>query len=311
MQMTFERVLVTGAAGQLGSHVVAELDGRCRVSGLDLVSAHTKIPHRLGDITDPAALSEACRDVDAVIHIAARPNIWSGSGQDIVSTNTTGVWNVLSAAEAAGVKRVVLCSSDSVVGFTVASGSLLPPDYLPIDAAHPLRPTDAYGVSKRLGEEIGRAFAQRGQLEIVVLRPVFVLYPQMHGEVRARAADPARYQGPQAGGPNPAGGGPVWHYVDPRDAARAFRLALEFKSPQFACYFVSGQTTLAPEPTLERLRRYLGRDTPVHRPDVYRRNPFAPLYDIETACLDLGYEAQHDFRPALYPTTAAAAAAAR
>ncbi len=309
--MRFERVLITGAGGQLGSYVAAEIDGHCQISGFDLVPARAQIPHRIGDITDAAALTEACRGMDAVVHIAARPNIWSGSSGDILRINTVGVWNVLSAAEAEDVKRVVLCSSDSVVGFTVASGSLRPPDYLPIDAAHPLRPTEAYGISKLLGEEIGRGFANRGKVEIVVLRPVFVLYPQMQGEVRARAADPEAYRGPQAGGPNPAGGGPLWHYVDPRDAARAFRLALEIQRPRFACYFISSRTTLAPAPTLERLRHYLGRETPVQRPQVYQRNPFAPLYDIESARHDLGYEAQHDFRPLLYPDTSAAAASER
>jgi UDP-glucose 4-epimerase len=297
--MNFERVLVTGTGGQLGSYVAAELGGRCKVSGFDLKPARSQIPQRIGDVTDPAAMTDACRGVDAVIHLAARPNIWSGSGDDIVRTNTMGVWTVLTASEAAGVKRVVLCSSDSVVGFTVMSGRLAPPDYLPIDAAHPLRPTDPYATSKLLGEEIGRSFANRGKLEILSLRPVFILYPEMEAEVKARAADPGGYRGPQAGGANPAGGGPVWHYVDPRDVARAFRLALEIEKPRFATYFISARTTQAPEPTLDRLRRYLGHGTPVRRPQVYLRNPFAPLYDLEAARDDLGYEAQHDLRPLL------------
>ena len=305
--MSFERVLVTGTGGQLGGYVAAELEGHCQVSGFDIAPARADIPHCIGDVTDAAAMAEACRGVDAVIHVAARPNIWSGSGDDIVRVNTMGVWTVLSAAEAAGVRRVILCSSDSVVGFTVISGGLKAPDYVPIDAAHPLRPTDAYGISKLLGEQIARCFTDRGELEIVVLRPVFVLYPQTHGEVQARAADPAGYRGPQAGGPHPAGGGPLWHYIDPRDAARAFRLALEVERPRFAAYFISGRTTLAPEPTLERLHHYLGRDTPVRRPDVYRHNPFAPLYDMQAARDDLTYEPDHDLRPLLCPDLAPAA----
>ena len=85
----------------------------------------------------------------------------------------------------------------------------------------------------------------------------------MEGEVRARAADPAAYRGVSVGGPNPAGGGPAWHYVDPRDVARAFRLALEMDKPRFAAYFISGRNTMAPEPTLERLQRHLGVKVPV------------------------------------------------
>jgi len=133
----------------------------------------------------------------------------------------------------------------------------------------------------------------------------------MQAEVKARAADPGGYRGPQAGGPNPAGGGPVWHYVDPRDAARAFRLALEIEKPRFTAYFISAQTTLAPESTLDRLRHYLGHDTPVRRPQVYLRNPFAPLYDLEAARDELGYEAQHDLRPLVYADAPTAVASER
>ncbi len=299
--MKFEKVLVTGTGGQLGSYTAAELKGVCETYGFDAKATRGDFPHRVGDITDSVAMAEACKGMDAVIHIAARPNIWSGTGDDIVRVNTMGVWTVLTAAEAAGVRRVVLCSSDSVVGFTVMSGGLKPPDYLPIDATHTLRPTDPYAISKLLGEEIGRAFVVRGKLEVIALRPVFVLYPEMEGEVKARAANPANYRGVTVGGPNPAGGGPAWHYVDPRDVARAFRLALEVETPRFASYFISGPNTMAPEPTLERLRRVLGVEVPVLRPEVYARNPFAPLYDLQAARDDLGYEPQYDQRPLLYP----------
>ena len=298
--MRFEKVLVTGTGGQLGSYVARELEGRCAISGFDVKPSRVAIPHTIGDITDAVAVADAVRGHDAVMHIAARPNIWSGTGDDIVRVNTMGVWNVLRAAEDAGVKRVVICSSDSVVGFTVMQGDLKPPEYLPIDTAHPLRPTDPYAVSKLLGEVIGRSFAERGKVEVIALRPVFVLYPEMEAEVKARAANPANYRGPSAGGPNAAGGGPVWHYVDPRDAARAFRLGLEAGTGPFAAYFVSGKTTMAPEPTLARLAGYLGYETEICDESVYERNPFAPLYDLEAARRDLGYEPQEDLRLLLY-----------
>ncbi len=304
--MQFDKVLVTGTGGQLGSYTAAELKDRCDVYGVDVRPSRVAIPHRIGDITDAAAMAEACRGMDAVIHIAARPNIWSGTGDEIVRTNVMGVWTVLNAAEAAGVRRVVLCSSDSVVGFTVMSGGLTPPDYLPIDNAHPLRATDPYGISKLLGEELGRAFVHRGKLDVIALRPVFVLYPEMEAEVKARARNPAAYRGVAAGGPNPAGGGPAWHYVDPRDAARAFRLALEAKPRGFAAYFISAQNTMAPEPTLERFERTIGAKATVRRPDIYARNPFAPLYDLEAVRDELGFEAQFDLRPLLYPAQARA-----
>lgn len=298
--MQFRNVLVTGSAGLLGRHVVRELSPHCAVSGFDQKRAPEDVPQAVGDVTDAAAVRAACAGRDAVVHIAAIPNIWSGTGDRIVTVNVTGTWNVLSAAEEAGVRRVVLCSSDSVAGFTVMSGAMLAPRYAPVDAAHPLQASDPYALSKVLGEQLGRAFVARGKLEVIALRPVFVLYPEMYGEVRARAQDPARYKGPAVGGPSSAGGGPLWHYVDPRDAARAFRLALEApRLPVFEGVYVCATSTLAPEPTLERLERYVGRGVEVRRPAVYARNPRAPLYDLGHARDLIGFEAAHDLRHVL------------
>jgi hypothetical protein len=62
---------------------------------------------------------------------------------------------------------------------------------------------------------------------------------------------------------------------------------------------------MAPEPTLMRLSRYLGHETEVRDREVYERNPFAPLYDLDAARRDLGYEPQEDLRPLLYGAAAA------
>jgi nucleoside-diphosphate-sugar epimerase len=299
--MEFENVLVTGSGGLLGRHVVRELQGRCNVSGFDQKRCPEDVPQTVADVTDPAAVRAACAGKDAVVHVAAIPNIWGGPGERIVNVNVVGTWNVLQAAEEAGARRVILCSSDSVVGFTVMSGSMRGPDYAPVDAAHPLCATDPYALSKVLCERIGRAFVDRGRMEVIALRPVFVLYEEMYGEVRARAQDPANYKGPAVGGPSSAGGGPLWHYVDPRDIARAFRLALEAPAlPRFEGLFISAGSTMAPNPTIERLEKYLGHPVEVRRPDVYARNPFAPLYDLGLARDVLGYVPQHDLRHLLY-----------
>jgi len=299
--MKFQNVLVTGAGGLLGAYVTRELSAHAQLSGLDLGPSVEGIAYTRGSIEDPAVVAAAMQGQDAVLHIAARPNIWSGAGHEIIHTNVTGTWNVLEAAERAGVKRVVLTSSDSVVGYTVREGSMIPPSYLPVDADHPRRPTDAYALSKKLCEEMGRSFVERGKLEVVVLRPVYVLYPEFECEVKARAADPKGYKGPVAGGRQPAGGGPMWHYVDPRDLARAYRLALEVETPGFGPYFICGRTTLAPEPTLERFAALTGKAPTVKQPEVYAQNPFAPLYDLMAAEANLGFVAEYDMRKLLYP----------
>jgi UDP-glucose 4-epimerase len=298
--MRFEKVLVTGAGGLLGTYVVGELAGRTELIGLDIVAPTDPAPLASfvhGSIEDPAAVRKAVDGCDAVIHVAARPNIWSGAGHEIIHTNVTGTWNVLEAAEQAGVRRVVITSSDSVVGYTVLQGAMIPPTYISIDNRHPLHPTDPYALSKALCEKMGRSFIDRGKLDVVALRPVYVLYPEFECEVIARAADPDGYQGPAAGGRQPAGGGVMWHYVDPRDLARAFRLALDADKPGFGPYFFCGPNTLAPDPTIERLaKRMNGTRVQVRTPDVYRASPFAPLYDLDGARDGIAFEAEHDMR---------------
>jgi nucleoside-diphosphate-sugar epimerase len=298
--MALGKVLVTGASGLLGSYVVAELAGKADIVGLDLMPPQDRSGISAfieGSIEDTEAVRSAVAGCDAVVHVAARPNIWSGEGHEIIRTNVTGTWNVLQAAEDAGVKRVVITSSDSVVGYTVLEGAMIPPEYLPIDNVHPLHPTDAYALSKVLCERTAQAFLDRGKLDVVALRPVYVLYPEFECEVLARAADPENYKGPAAGGRQPAGGGVMWHYVDPRDLARAFRLALEAEKPGFGPYFICGPNTLAPEPTIERLAsRMRGVRIPVQLPEVYEVSPHAPLYDLAAARDALGFEAIHDHR---------------
>lgn len=297
--MTTPTVLVTGAGGLMGRYVVSELKNHALVRGLDLLPSSDDIEHTVGSVENHDTVAAACAGCDAVIHIAARPNIWSGTGSEIIQTNVTGTWNVLDAAERAGVKRVVITSSDSVAGYTVLQGKMIPPSYLPIDAEHPLNATDPYALSKTLCERMGQSFAQRGELEVLAIRPVYVLYPEFECEVIARAQDPEGYVGPAAGGRQPAGGGLMWQYIDPRDLARAFRLALNAEYRGFDAYLICATSSLAPEPTVARLERLLGRAVEVRRPEVYENNPFAPVYDLEHAEQGLGFVAEHDTRQRL------------
>jgi nucleoside-diphosphate-sugar epimerase len=291
-------ILVTGAAGLLGRFVVQELlSNGYTVRGFDRRRGAADIDWRIADVTDAAAVRDAVSGADAVLHIAAVPNIWSGDGQTIIRVNVQGTYTILEAAEAAGIDRFVFCSSDSVSGYTVREGRMLRPLYAPLDLAHPMQATDPYAVSKVLGEDLAHAYAFRG-MTVVALRTVFVAYPEMAAEIVARAKDPENYRGPIAGGPSSAGGGPLHHHIDPRDLARAFRLAMQLSMPKgsFERFFLSSQVTLSPEPTLDRLRRLHGETIEIRDPEVYARQPFAPLYDLEHAALHLGFVAEYDQR---------------
>ncbi len=291
-------ILVTGAAGLLGRFVVRELLAKgYKVRGLDRRAGETDAEWHVGDVTDPALVARAMAGVDGVMHIAAIPNIWSGDGQTIMRVNLLGTYTVFEAAEAAGVKRAVFCSSDSVAGYTVREGRMLHPRYAPLDLDHPLLATDPYAISKVMGEDLARAYALRG-MSVVALRTVFVAYPEMACEIVARAKNPDAYRGPTAGGPSSAGGGPLHHHIDPRDLARAFRLALEMPMTPgaFERFYLSAQVTLSPEPTLERLCRLHGDAVEIRKPDIYARQSFAPLYDLTHAAERLGFTAAFDQR---------------
>lgn len=294
-----KKILVTGAAGRLGASMLAELEGRGEVTAFDRIQGGAVADWQIGDLLDRDAVRRAVHGQDSIIHLGALAHILAGTADDIIRVNTIGTWNILSAAEELGVKRVAVCSTDSVIGFTVREGAMIPPDYLPIREDHPRRATDPYGLSKVLVEDIARSFALRGKLEIVVLRPVYVHYPEMDAEVRKRARDPANYSGPGIPGRAAAGGGIVWHHVDPRDVATGFRLAIEKPDLVYDTFFLSAACTLGRQPTLECLREYLGGSLPtIAKPEVYEQNSYAPLYDLAHARDVLGYEPRFDARAA-------------
>ena len=289
--MAYERVAVTGGAGRLGSYIIDTAPNGQTMTAVDIAPpSRPNVDFVEADVSDLKALTAAFTGHDTVFHLAAIPNLFAASPEVIMSVNVQGTWNVCQAAESADVKRVVLCSSDSAAGYTLLAEHMQAPQYLPIDEFHRLRPSDPYGLSKLLGEEIGRSFVQRGQLEVVALRPVFILFDDFHPEIIARAKDPTNYDGPVAGAPRGAGGGPWCHYVDPADVARAFWLALELSDVTYDTFFLSAPTTYAPEPTLEIVERFFGNLPQVRKPDVYENNPYAPLFDLNRAREILGFE---------------------
>jgi len=175
------RVLVTGGAGFIGSHVVRRLLSVGReVRVLDNVSTGhrenlsgvaNEVELIEGDIRDLAAVGEATRGCDAVVHLAAVPSV-PRSIADPVSTheaNATGTLNVLLAARDAGACRVVFASSSSIYG----AAAELPKR----ESLQPL-PISPYAVSKLSAESYCRSFFEVYGLETVALRYFNVFGPR-------------------------------------------------------------------------------------------------------------------------------------
>jgi len=179
--LTHPHFLVTGGAGFIGSHLVERLvrDELGSVSALDnlhrgsitrLAECRNRIRFIPADVRDEVALRAAMLAVDVVFHLAAQSNVLGAEYDSdyAVSTNVLGTINVLRAALAAGVRRVIFSSSREVYG---------DPDVLPVPETAPMRPKNSYGASKVAGEAYCRAFQQAG-LEIAVLRFANVYGPR-------------------------------------------------------------------------------------------------------------------------------------
>ncbi|HEY4160118.1 MAG TPA: NAD(P)-dependent oxidoreductase, partial [Polyangiaceae bacterium] len=140
------KVLVTGAAGKLGSavcsslrergHEVRATDRRYR-SGLE-------VELKLADLCSDLAAYELLAGMDAVAHIGNHPNVFSGPPpQRILSENTAMNANVFRAAADLGVRRIAFASSVQVMLRMPNGGKLEPPypvPYLPLDGAAPRNP---------------------------------------------------------------------------------------------------------------------------------------------------------------------------
>ncbi len=165
-------VLVTGASGFIGRSLVARLRReRSPVRALVLPGENAAIDAEIarGDVTQPASLAPAMRGMRLVYHLAAVVGDW-GPERMFRSVNVDGTRNVLAAAAAAGVERVVVASS------VVVYGSQLGRDICDED-----RPREhgcgPYSRSKRAQEELALDFHRFGRVPVTVVRPGNVYGP--------------------------------------------------------------------------------------------------------------------------------------
>jgi NAD dependent epimerase/dehydratase len=173
------RVLVTGADGFIGSHLVeACLEVGFQVTAfvfynsfnswgwLDTLAEEqlAEIEVFAGDIRDPHGVRESAKGVDIIFHLAALIGIpFSYHSPDAyVDTNVKGTLNVLQAARVHGTKKVIVTSTSEVYGTA---------DYVPIDEKHPFKAQSPYAATKIAADRLAESFYRSFDTPVVIVRP--------------------------------------------------------------------------------------------------------------------------------------------
>jgi nucleoside-diphosphate-sugar epimerase len=157
-------VLVTGSAGRIGRAVVRKLAERgTPVRGFDLVTTPGAAESHVGSIASAADVRRAVAGVRAIVHLAATPDD-DDFHTRLLPNNLIGVYELLEAARAEGVHRVVLASSGQVVWWQRMRGTLpIGPDVQPT-------PRGWYAATKAFAEAAGRAFAEAHGRSVIAVR---------------------------------------------------------------------------------------------------------------------------------------------
>ena len=181
-----KKVLVTGADGFIGSHLVETLlEEGYEVRAFVLYNSFNtwgwldsfpkekldKIEIFTGDVRDPNAVRQAAKGVDAIFHLAALIAIpYSYYAPDAyVDTNIKGTLNVLQAARDLGIERVLVTSTSEVYGTA---------QYVPIDEKHPYQGQSPYSATKIGADRIAESFYRSFELPVTIVRPFNTFGPR-------------------------------------------------------------------------------------------------------------------------------------
>jgi uronate dehydrogenase len=155
-------ILITGAAGDVGTHLRRELAGKYRIRASDLrpmvkVGAESYVHADISKMVDALRIAKG---VDAVVHLGGYSV--EGPWEGILSANIIGCYNVFEAARRNGVKRILFPTSNHAVGFY--------PRERRIDHHVYPRPDSRYGVSKVFGEALGSLYADKYGMQVYCMR---------------------------------------------------------------------------------------------------------------------------------------------
>jgi nucleoside-diphosphate-sugar epimerase len=281
-----QRICVTGAAGQAGRAVVAELlEHGYDVTPTDVVVSAADRDNGMlrADLTDYGQAVEVLSDVDAVVHLANIPAPGLSTPAVTFNTNMTMNFNVFQAAASRKLDRVVWASSETTLGLPFD----VPPLYAPVDEEHYPVPTSTYALSKVASESIAGHLAQWSGIPFVGLRFSNIMKPDWYQEF------PSYWPDPHARKWN------LWGYIDERDVAASCRLALHVSAESVKgnpAFIIAAADTVMNRPSAELLAEVYP-DVPLTR-DV---GEFGTLLAIDRAREVLGFEPAHSWRDHVSP----------
>jgi len=252
-------ILITGAAGDVGTHLRRELAGKyaLRVSDLrSLKKINEEEKFLRADISKFSDALRITKGVDAIVHLGGYSV--EGPWQGILNANIIGCYNVFEAARRNGVKRIVFPTSNHAVGFYRRDET--------IDHRVYAKPDSRYGVSKVFGEALGSLYADKYGLQFLMIRI---------GNVNPAPIDKRRLS--------------IW--VSPRDIAQLVTIGIEHPEIRFEIvYGISGNTRAWYDNSNAFRLGYKPRDnSETYAVDVLARekpgDPIAETYQGGTFCV--------------------------
>jgi nucleoside-diphosphate-sugar epimerase len=281
-----QRVCVTGASGQAGRAVVADL----REHGYDVVATDAVVSRDdrgeilQADLTDYGQAVETLAGADAVVHLANIPAPGLSTPAVTFNANMAMNFNVFQAAAAVKLSRVVWASSETTLGLPFDT----PPRYAPVDENHYPVPTSTYALSKVASETIAGHISEWSGIPFVALRFSNIMAPEDYQEWFHEFQDD-----PHARKWN------MWGYIDQRDVAQACRRALEAPAAAVEgspAFIIAAADTVMNRPSAELLAEVypqvkLTRDVGEH----------GTLLAIDRAREVLGFNPEHSWRDHVQP----------